>query len=209
MLTDNHSTAPGLPRLCYARQPETGTTVLIVCGEAGYHLVTTPLTPEQLNTALAVPPTRQQVQAMLVGSLFGWQVPGADPARHAAASSQAGDAATEPLPLFPVVANPGGPDTPFRLMWRSRIHPGPLPDQDPLWTCAGHHLGHYGWLRVADQHIRRTFGCGILDLPPRHWQGMYEGCVPPTAAADVAIDEHAARRRTGPAAAPVPASPVP
>ncbi len=53
MPTDNPSTAPKLPPLCYARHPETGATVLIVRGEDGYHPVQTFLTPAQLNAALA------------------------------------------------------------------------------------------------------------------------------------------------------------
>jgi len=199
-------TAPGLPPLCYARQPMTGATVLIVRGEAGYHPVETSLTPEQLNSALANPPTDAQVQALLIGSMFAWSFPGADPARHAAAPPAASDSTGEPLPLFPIVAAWGGPDTPFRLRWRSLIHPGPSPSLDPLWMHAGQDLGLYGWMRVADQQARQTFGRGILDLPPRNWRDMYNNRVPPTEAADVAIDEHAARHGTGPAAAPPPAT---
>ena len=208
MPTDDPLTAPGLPPLCYARHPETGATVLIVRGEAGYHPVQTFLTPPQLNAALAEPPTDAQVQAMLTGSMFGWQVPGADPARHAAATADAHPTATEPLPLFPIVASWGGPDTPFRLMWRSPVRPGPSPDQDPLWACAGHHLGFYGWLWIADQHARQAFDCGLLDLPSRDWREMYDGCVPPAEAADVAIDEYAAQHGTGPVVASTPMSPT-
>ena len=75
--------APGLPLLCYARHPETGATVLIVRGEDGYHPVRTFLTPGQLNSALAEPPTAAQVRAMLVGSMFSWQVPAAGRTRTA------------------------------------------------------------------------------------------------------------------------------
>jgi len=206
MPTDDAPAAPGLPPLCYARVPSTGATVLIVRGEPGYHPVETSLTPEQLNTALAEPPTSEQVEALLVGSMLGWQVPGTDPARHAAARLKASNSTAEPLPLFPIVAAWGGSDTPFRLRWRNPVHPGPSPSLDPLWTYAGHDLGLYGWMRVADQQARRTFGRGLLDLPPRDWRDMYDGRVPPTEAADVAIDEHAARHGTGPAAAPPPAA---
>ena len=89
MPTNDPFTAPGLPPLCYARHPATGATVLIVRGEAGCHPVQTFLTPGQLNAALAEPPTDAQVQAMLVGSMYGWQVPGADPACQAAARAGA------------------------------------------------------------------------------------------------------------------------
>jgi hypothetical protein len=208
MPTNDPSTAPVLPPLCYAWHPETGATVLIVRGEDGYHPIRTFLTPGQLNAALAEPPTDAQVQAMLVGSMFGWQVSGADPACQAAARAGAHPAAAEPLPLFPIVANWGGPDTPFRLMWRSPVDPGPSPDQDPLWAYAGHQLGFYGWLRVADQRARQAFGCGLLDLPPRDWRGMHDDRVPPTEAADVAIDEHAAQHGTGPVVVQTPESPA-
>jgi len=196
MSTADTPSAPGLPPLCYARQPETGATVLIVRGEAGCHPVETSLTPEQLNTALAEPPTDAQVQALLVGSMFGWDTRGA------------GNATTEPLPLFPIVAHWGRPDTPFRLMWRSPVHPGPSPSLDPLWAYTGQDLGYYGWLRVADQQARQTFGCGLLDLPPRDWREMYIGRVPPIEAAAVAIDEHAAQHGTGPAPIPRPVAPT-
>jgi hypothetical protein len=125
MPTNDPFTAPGLPPLCYARHPEIGATVLIVRGEDGYHPIRTFLTPGQLNAALAEPPTAAQVRAMLVGSMFGWQVSGADPACQAAATADVQPAAAEPLPLFAIVANWGGPDTPFRLMWRSPVRPGP------------------------------------------------------------------------------------
>ena len=208
MPTNDPSAAAGLPPLCCARHPETGATVLIVRGENGYHPVQTFLTLGQLNAALAEPPTAAQVQAMLVGSMHGWQVSGADPACQAAAKADAHPATAEPLPLFPVVANWGGPDIPFRLMWRSPVRPGPSPDQDPLWAYAGQQLGLYGWLWIADQRARQAFGCGLLDLPPRDWQEAYLGRVPPTEAVDVAIDEHAAQHGTGPAVAPAPVPPA-
>jgi len=206
MPTVDTPATPGLPPLCYARQPSTGATILIVRGEPGYHLVETSLTPEQLNTALAEPPTDAHVQALLFGSMFGWHVPGADPAYHAAACQEASDGTAEPLPLFPVVAAWGGPDTPFRLRWRSPVHPGPSPSLDPLWTYAGQDLGFYGWLRVADQQARRTFSRGLLDLPRRDWRDMYDGRVPPAETADVAIDEHAAQQGTAPNATATPPS---
>ncbi len=208
MPTSDTSTAPGLPPLCYARQPETGATVLIVRGEAGCHPVETSLTPEQLNTALAKPPTDAQVQALLVGSMFGWDTRGTDTARHAGAHPRAGNATTEPLPLFPIVAHWGGPDTPFRLMWRSPVYPRASPSLDPFWAYAGQDLGYYGWLRMADQQARQAFSCGLLDLPPRDWREMYNGRVPPIEAADVAIDEHAAQHGTGPAPIPRPVAPT-
>ncbi len=68
-----------LPPLCYARHPEDGRTILILRGEDGYHPVQTELTPEQLNSVLGEVPTALQADAMLMGCMFGWHVPGADP----------------------------------------------------------------------------------------------------------------------------------
>ncbi len=67
-----------LPPLCYARHPEDGQTILILRGENGYHPVQTDLTPGQLNSILAEVPTALQADAMLMGCMFGWDVPSAD-----------------------------------------------------------------------------------------------------------------------------------
>lgn len=76
--------AATLPPFCYARLPSTGETIIIVRGEAGYHRTTTHSTAKELNAALSQPPTPEQVEAMLAGSLFGWRVPLADPGRSRA-----------------------------------------------------------------------------------------------------------------------------
>lgn len=201
-------TAPGLPPRCFTRHPFTGETIAIVRGETGYHPVVTSLTPEQLNAALPEPPTPEHIQAMITGSMFGWQASAANPAHHLAITPDGSSGATmTPLPQHPVVADWGGPDTPFRLMWRGAIHPGSSPESDRLWTYAGGVLGFYGWLRVADHHAEQVFSCGILDLPPRDWRGEYDGRVPPTEAADVAIDEYAAQHGTGPVTTAAPEPP--
>ena len=57
-----------LPPLCHARHPEDG-----------YHPVETDLTPEQLNSVLREVPTALQADAVLMGCMFGWHVPRADP----------------------------------------------------------------------------------------------------------------------------------
>jgi len=201
-------TAPGLPPRCFTRHPFTGETIAIVRGETGYHPVVTILTPEQLNTALPEPPTAEHIQAMINGSMFGWQVPAASPAHHVPITPDGNSSATmAPLPQHRVVADWGGPDMPFRLMWRGAIHPGPSPESDRLWTYAGGVLGFYGWLRVGDHHAGQVFSCGILDLPPRDWRGEYDGRVPPDDAADIAIDEYAAQHGTGPVTTAVPEPP--
>jgi hypothetical protein len=75
--------APGLPPRAYATHPETGATICILRGHRGYWTCTTPHKPTYLNTRLDPPVTPAQAEAMLVGSLFGWDVPGANPAAHA------------------------------------------------------------------------------------------------------------------------------
>ena len=189
-----------LPPLCFARHPSTGGTILIIRGEDGYHPVKTACTPEQLNAARSKPPTGAQVAAMLAGSLFGWDQPIADPARHAPPGT--GAATATPAPGSPSVADWGGPETPFRLQGCAEIGRATETGTDPLWTYAAGHLGFYGWLRVASRHAMRTFRCGVLDLPPRDWRDAYDGCVPPKEAADIAIDEYASQHGTGPITAP-------
>ena len=48
-------------------------------GVPGYTHIGTARPADRLNAGLPVPPTPEQVEAMLVGSTFGWHVPGADP----------------------------------------------------------------------------------------------------------------------------------
>lgn len=71
--------AATLPPFCYARLPSTGETIVIVRGEAGYHPTTAGSEVEDLNAALSQPPTPEQVEAMLAGSMFGWHVPLTNP----------------------------------------------------------------------------------------------------------------------------------
>jgi len=83
-------TAEGLPELCYAVIPgnSPGERIgIIKRGEKGYHLTdydrasaSETLVEEmvdRLNTRLEV--SKPQVEAMVIGSMFGWNVPGADP----------------------------------------------------------------------------------------------------------------------------------
>lgn len=46
-------------------------------GESGYYPIFTPLTADQMNAEHGVTPAQRE--AMYNGSLFGWDVPGADP----------------------------------------------------------------------------------------------------------------------------------
>lgn len=68
-----------LPPLCHAEHPETGGIILIRRGEPGYRPVATDMSADVLNAVLDPVPTSLQIEAMLVGSMFGWDVPGADP----------------------------------------------------------------------------------------------------------------------------------
>ena len=70
-------TAANLPERAYAYHPTTGAIIMIKRGETGFWPVTTDVKPETLNKVHDVTP--QQAAAMLTGSLFGWDIPLADP----------------------------------------------------------------------------------------------------------------------------------
>jgi len=82
--------ADGLPEKCMIILPGTGDLGAIRRGESGYHAVETARlvyhdetleeARDRLNAACGV--NRAQVAAMLVGSMCGWHVPGADPAAY-------------------------------------------------------------------------------------------------------------------------------
>lgn len=84
-------TAPGLPAFAYAEHPATGETIVVKRGKSGYYPANRPGRPDELNARLGVTPA--QAEAMLTGSIFGWDVPGADPAIY--------DEAGRPLHLTP------------------------------------------------------------------------------------------------------------
>ena len=177
---------PKLPPRCFARLPSTGQAIAINRGETGYYPIFTHYTPEQLNAALPEPPTPGQIEAMLAGSMFGWEQPIADPARHPPLDAGTATAA----PVIPRVAEWGGPAAPFRMEGCDMVYRERRDSPDPLWSHAGGQLGFYGWLRVANCYATRTFLSGLLQLPPRDWLGLYNGRVPPTEAADIAFDEY-------------------
>ena len=80
--------APGLPERCFSTLGFTGELILINRGESGYyHSVWSTESREEneelaelYNGRLGVTPAQRR--AMEVGSMFGWDVPGADPAQY-------------------------------------------------------------------------------------------------------------------------------
>jgi len=72
--------AAGLPEVC-AHQPDPdGFTVLIERGVAGFTSAVYIVDAEAWNAEQGI--TEGQRKAMVFGSMFGWHVPGADPARY-------------------------------------------------------------------------------------------------------------------------------
>jgi len=69
-----------LPRVCLTRLHSTSETIAIKRGESGFYPMGD-YDPDRFNKANGVTPA--EVMAMEIGSMFGWDVPGADPAAHA------------------------------------------------------------------------------------------------------------------------------
>ena len=77
-----------LPNFCYAVLPSSGELIRVKNGEQGYYpdyhssadAESNREKADQLNGGLLI--TRGQAAAMLHGSLFGWDTPGADPANY-------------------------------------------------------------------------------------------------------------------------------
>lgn len=76
-----------LPEQCYSTLPDTDEVIIIKRGESGYHKTDVQggqgamrRFADEMNGKLGV--SKAQEAAMLAGSMFGWQVPGADPRNY-------------------------------------------------------------------------------------------------------------------------------
>jgi len=85
-----------LPELCFSVLPDTGQLICIKRGENGFRLSDWSTDSREKNLALAdfnnerLGVTPAQRQAMEFGSMFGWDVPGADPAAYEAKPQMGG-----------------------------------------------------------------------------------------------------------------------
>ena len=89
-LADTPKLAEGLPELCYSVHKSTGELIVIKRGECGYHQTDYSTEDKERNIELAdynnerLGVTPIQRRAMELGSICGWDVPGADPAKYMA-----------------------------------------------------------------------------------------------------------------------------
>jgi len=70
----------GLPELCYSIEPLSGKTIILQRGQKGYNNLENcyeQMNPDEINEKLGI--TKAQSAAMLTGSMFGWDIPGANP----------------------------------------------------------------------------------------------------------------------------------
>ena len=77
-MTDVLETLKKLPEMCAARSPSDDSPILIKRGVSGYWPAPRPdFDVDGFNARQGI--TAAQVEAMQIGSMFGWDVPGADP----------------------------------------------------------------------------------------------------------------------------------
>lgn len=65
----------GLPLFCFVTVPGTEDKAMIMRGESGYYPCQLPIPTVTLNEQMGV--TEKEAEAMLAGSMFGWDVPAA------------------------------------------------------------------------------------------------------------------------------------
>lgn len=69
-----------LPEMCATMLPSSHEAIVIKRGESRHWPPPDGMTIERINQVFHASPP--QIAAMLVGSMFGWELPGADPARY-------------------------------------------------------------------------------------------------------------------------------
>ena len=80
--------AEGLPEMCFSVLPDTGALICIKRGESGYYPSDWSTGDRERNIQIrddaneSMGVTDAQRKAMEAGSMFGWNVPGADPAKY-------------------------------------------------------------------------------------------------------------------------------
>jgi len=76
-----------LPRVCLALMPGDEKPIRIVRGESGYNAVHANTDVARFNSERGI--TEYQVEAMVTGSMFGWECPGADPDEYSCGRNHA------------------------------------------------------------------------------------------------------------------------
>ena len=88
--------AEGLPELCFSTLRSTGQLICVKRGESGYYPSDWDTGDKERNVELAdrlneeLGVTPAQRQAMEIGSMFGWEAPGADPKNYEVQNEQTG-----------------------------------------------------------------------------------------------------------------------
>ena len=73
-------TFSNLPDSCATRNLADDLPIMIMQGQSGYVPLPSDFDIDGYNTRRNVTPA--QIEAMIIGSMFGWQVPGANPSRY-------------------------------------------------------------------------------------------------------------------------------
>jgi hypothetical protein len=99
-----------------------------------------------------------------------------------------------------IVEDWGDEKTPFKFVAMQPVEhqPGKSWIADHLWEKTGRHVGFYGWLRAVNDRIEDKILLGVLDLQQRSWRDEYNARLPPSDAADLAIEKTADEFRSDP-----------